>query len=120
MEKGKLVGLCRMHRAFFRQAREAEMAALEAVEAAAGPHSGQGSPGGGPKYLTSPVPETPARWRRPGTTPTTDSIATLAVGAGLGVIWWLSPEGAWWPYLVAPAAAFLVVVGALGLVFNRR
>jgi len=84
----------------------------------------------GPEYLKHPVggnPEPPSGWvaepppraRRPGTTPTTDAIATIAVGAALGVMVWMSPEGAWWPYLVAPVGMFLGVWGVLNLLVNR-
>lgn len=64
--------------------------------------------------------EGPPRARRPGTTPTTDAIATAAVGAALGVLVWMSPESAWWHYLVAPTGMFLGVWGVLNLLVNRR
>ena len=94
VKDGQIHTLCRMHGAYFRQLRSLELAAAGA--------------------------EPPARKRRPGTTPTTDAIATIAAGAGLGVMWWMSPDGALWPYLVAPAAMFLLVVGVLNLVFDRK
>lgn len=100
MEKGKLVGLCRMHRAYFRQAREMEMAALEGLDEA------------------GPEPSPKRRSVKP--MPATDAIGLVGLGAALGAIWRLSPDDALWPYLVAPVAVFLGVMGVLNLAFNRK
>jgi hypothetical protein len=97
----KVVSLCGAHHEFFRRAREMEIAALEG--------------------LAEEGAEPPPHKRRPGTTPTTDSIATVAVGAALGAVVWIAEGGsALWRYPLAGFAVFLIVFGLGGLMLKRE
>ena len=110
MVRGKVVSLCPAHQEYFRQLRAME---LELADGWPGPEVGSSDTRRAGRHK-------PPRKRRPGTTTTTDAITTLGVGAGLGVMVRMAPPDAWWPYLMAPAAAFLLVIGVLGLWFDRK
>ncbi len=128
MAQGKVVSLCPAHQEYFRQLRAMEQELAEGWPG--GPEVVNTKNRPGPKFLTYPISDTrrahragrhkPPRKRRPGTTPTTDAIATIAVGAGVGTVAYMAPLGAFFPYLLWPSAAFLVVVGCLNLMLDRK
>ena len=92
---GKVVSLCGAHGQHYRYLRSIE-------------HGIEGA-------------EPPPRKRRPGTTPTTDAIATLAVGAGLASVARVAEGGsAWWRYPLAGFAVFLIVYALGCLLLDRK